>query len=76
MIGHIGAFLPVKNHQFIIDIVEQAYKQDNSVRCMLIGTGPLLEEMKKTVYQKKLENIIMFLGVISSRSAAESLLLL
>lgn len=65
VIGHIGTFLPVKNHQFIIDIVEQAYKQDNSVRCVLIGTGPLLEEMKKTVYQKKLENIIMFLGVRS-----------
>lgn len=65
VIGHIGAFLPVKNHQFIIDVVEQAYRQDNSVRCMLIGTGTLLEEMKKTVCQKGLEDIIMFLGVRS-----------
>ena len=65
VIGHIGAFLPVKNHRFLIDVVERAYKQDNSVRCMLIGTGPLLEEMKKTVCQKGLENIIMFLGVRS-----------
>lgn len=32
---------------------------------MLIGTGTLLEEMKKTVCQKGLEDIIMFLGVRS-----------
>ena len=63
VIGHIGAFLPVKNHRFIIDVVEQAYKKDSSVRCMLIGEGALTDEIKETVRQKGLESVVVFMGV-------------
>lgn len=63
VIGHIGSFLPVKNHRFLIDIAEQAYRLDSSVRCLLIGRGPLLEEMQSLVRQKGLENVVLFLGV-------------
>lgn len=63
VIGHIGAFLPVKNHRFIIDVVEQAYKKDSSVRCMLIGEGALTDEIKETVRQKGLEQVVVFMGV-------------
>ena len=63
VIGHAGTFLPVKNHRFIIDVVEQAYRKDSSVRCMLIGAGPLLDEIKDTVRQKSLEQVVVFMGV-------------
>lgn len=63
VIGHIGAFIPVKNHKFLIDVIEQAYKTDSAVRCVLIGSGELLEEVKNIVASKGLENVVKFLGV-------------
>lgn len=63
VIGHIGAFIPVKNHRFIIDAVEQAYIKDSSVRCLLIGTGELFDDMKNIVHQKNLDDIIIFMGL-------------
>lgn len=63
VICHIGSFLPVKNHRFIIDVVEQAYKKDSSVRCVLIGSGVLMDEIKETVRQRGLSEAVRFLGV-------------
>lgn len=62
VIGHIGAFLPVKNHKFLLEIIEQAYRKDNSIRCILIGDGELRSEMESIVSDKKLEDVILFLG--------------
>lgn len=63
IIGHIGVFLPVKNHRFLIDVVERAFERDRAARCLLIGDGPLRAEMEEIVRQKKLENVVVFLGV-------------
>ncbi len=62
VIGHVGSFIPVKNHQFLVDIIEKAYRQDSSVRGLLIGAGKLLEEMKELVRQKGLDQVIFFPG--------------
>lgn len=63
IIGHIGVFLPVKNHRFLIDVVERAFERDRAARCLMIGDGPLRAEMEEIVRQKKLENVVVFLGV-------------
>ncbi len=63
VIGHIGAFLPVKNHLFLVETVEKCYLSDRSVRCLLIGNGPLINEIKDIVKQKNLQDVILFLGV-------------
>ena len=47
VVGHIGTFLPVKNHKFVVDVIEKAYEMDSSIRCVLIGRGCLYEEIKK-----------------------------
>lgn len=62
VIGHVGAFLPVKNHKFIVDVIEKAYEMDSSIRCILIGQGCLFDEIKNLVATKKLEDVILFLG--------------
>ena len=62
VVGHIGAFLPVKNHKFIVDVIEKAYEMDPSIRCVLIGQGRLFDEVKNLVASKKLNNVILFLG--------------
>lgn len=63
VIGHVGVFLPVKNHEFLIDVIENAYKLDNSVRAVLIGGGSLMEEIKNKVRSKNIEEIVTFTGV-------------
>lgn len=63
VVGHVGTFLPVKNHRFIVDTIAQAYEMDSSIRCLLIGQGPLFDEIKNLVVSKKLEDVILFLGV-------------
>ena len=63
VIGHIGAFIPVKNHEFLLGVIEQAYKADNSVRAIFIGGGSMLEDIKEKVKSKCLEDVIVFTGV-------------
>lgn len=63
VIGHIGAFLPVKNQEFLIDVIENSYKLDNSVRALLIGGGSMMKEIKDRVKIKNMEEIITFTGV-------------
>lgn len=63
VVGHIGTFLPVKNHKFIVDVIEKAYEMDSSIRCVLIGRGCLYEEIKKMVDSRNLSNVILFLGI-------------
>ena len=62
VIGHVGAFLPVKNHKFIVDVIDKAYEMDPSVRCIFIGHGSLFEEIKGLVSSRNLNDVILFLG--------------
>ena len=62
VIGHVGTFLPVKNHSFLIEIIESLYRRDNSIRGILIGDGALINEVKNNVKEKGLENVILFTG--------------
>lgn len=62
VIGNIGRFNKQKNHSFIIDIfIKIKEKNDNSL-LLLVGDGPLLEEMKLKVKEYNLENDVIFLG--------------
>ena len=63
LVGHMGAFLPVKNHKFIVDVMEKAYQMDSAVRCVLLGQGRMYEEIKDLVASRKLNDVILFMGV-------------
>ena len=66
VVGHVGTFLPVKNHKFLVDAIEKAYEMDSSIRCVCLGQGPLFEEIKNLVASKKLNDVILFLGIQSN----------
>lgn len=63
VIGHIGRFVYQKNHGFLIDIFNEAYKQNNNAVLLLIGEGALLDEIKAKVHKLGLDNVVYFLGV-------------
>lgn len=62
VIGHVGKFLEVKNHTFLIDIFEQYYQLDSSARLMLVGDGPKKQEIEKKIESKGLGECVIFVG--------------
>lgn len=62
VIGHIGRFVQQKNHEFLIDIFNEIYKQDKNTILLLIGEGPLKEEIQNKVNELGLDKNVKFLG--------------
>ena len=62
VIGHIGRLHFQKNHEFLIDIFMEIYKNNNNAYLMLIGTGEDYEKIKNKVEKYKISNNVMFLG--------------
>lgn len=76
---HIGSFTREKNHEGLIRIFEKLLVKDNDFHLNLIGSGPLINKIKKTVKNSHLENQVSFLGEIENPqihlSSADVLLL-
>ncbi|SEB00665.1 Glycosyltransferase involved in cell wall bisynthesis [Pseudobutyrivibrio sp. ACV-2] len=66
LVGHIGRMAEQKNHLFIVDIAEQVIKEDSNVKFLLIGDGPLRNDILQKIKEKKLENYFILPGVVSN----------
>ena len=62
IIGHAGRFVAQKNHEFIIDVFNEVHRENKNTKLMLIGKGPLEEQIKEKVKQYGLTEAVMFLG--------------
>ncbi len=62
IIGSVGRFTKQKNQKFSIDVANELTKTKKNVVLLLIGSGPMLEEMKQYALQKGLEKNVVFLG--------------
>ena len=62
VIGHIGRFVAQKNHTFLIDIFNEVHKKNPSSLLLLVGQGPLKEEMENKVKELNLNDSVRFLG--------------
>lgn len=62
IVGHVGRFSEQKNHKFLVDIISEMYKKDNSIRAILFGIGEMREEIIDKVKSMGLEKIIIFPG--------------
>ena len=63
VIGHIGRFNSQKNHDFLIDIFEKIYRQENNSVLLLIGVGELEEQIRNKVEKLNLTSAVKFLGL-------------
>lgn len=68
VIGHIGKFIKVKNHAFLIDIVAEMIKKDKNIVCLLIGDGELMDATQKQCKMYGISQYVRFLGVRSDIS--------
>lgn len=62
VIGHIGRFVNVKNHDFILDLFKNLQdKEPNSV-LLLVGQGQLMDKIKEKTKELNLEDKVIFAG--------------
>lgn len=65
VIGHVGRFVKVKNHDFLIDIFSEIYKKNKNSLLILVGDGELAEKIENKVKKLNLEQNVKFLGIRS-----------
>ena len=63
VIGHIGRFIDVKNHDFLIDIFHEIVRINNKVKLILVGIGDNEEKIRHKVRCLNLEDRVYFLGI-------------
>lgn len=61
IIGHVGRFVKQKNHQFLIDSFYTACMKNKKLKLILIGTGPLKDEITKKINELSLNDKVIFL---------------
>ena len=62
LIGHIGRFNKVKNHNFLIDIFVEVLKIRKDAVLMLVGDGTLRNEIVEKVNSLGINENVIFLG--------------
>lgn len=61
-VGSIAAFLPAKNHEFTLRVFSEISRQRPSAQLLLIGSGPLEEDVRQLAQQLEIEHQVQFLG--------------
>ncbi len=64
-IGNVGRFTEQKNQSFLIDVFREVHKQNENTILVLVGEGPLLDDVKKKVKEYDLLGAVLFLGARS-----------
>lgn len=62
VIGHIGRFVEQKNHKFLVDIFNEIHRKNNNSLLLLVGQGPLEQQIKDKVKEVGLSDCVKFLG--------------
>ena len=65
VIGHVGRFMKQKNHDFLVDIFAEVAKKQGNAKLLLIGDGPLREQIENKVKTLGLDEKVIFTGVRS-----------
>ena len=62
LLGHVGNFVYQKNHRFLIDIFRNVVKLEPKSKMVLVGTGPLYDDIVQYVDACDLTEKVLFLG--------------
>ena len=61
-VGHVGRFMPQKNHGFLIDVFEQVARRRSDAVLLLVGTGSAEARVESLVAEYGLAGRVRFLG--------------
>lgn len=62
VMGHVGRFVEVKNHSFLLAVLRSIYKKEPNVKLILLGDGELRKSIKEEAIKLGLEKQVLFLG--------------
>lgn len=62
VIGHSGSFFPVKNQQYLIEIMSELLLKKPNAILLLIGEGYEMSRLQEFVIKKKISEHVMFYG--------------
>ncbi|MBV9303128.1 MAG: glycosyltransferase [Acidobacteriaceae bacterium] len=65
VIGHVGRFVPVKNHAFIAEVFERVIQSEVDAHLLLIGDGDLLGDVQADIESRRLSDRCTFAGLQS-----------
>ena len=60
LIGHVGRFEDVKNHDFIVEIGKELIKNNSKIKFILCGSGSLKEKIMQRVSELSINNNFIF----------------
>lgn len=63
VVGHVGRFVPAKNHRYLLEIAEEILKRRPEVHFLLVGDGPLRQETEATARTKGFAERMHFVGI-------------
>lgn len=63
VIGHVGNYMPVKNHAFMIELFAGLHEKQPDSRLLLVGDGSLRPQMEKQIEEAKITGAVSLTGV-------------
>ena len=61
--GEVGRFDPQKNQKYAVEILEECRKKNFPAKLILIGEGPLMENVRQQVEELRLQEYVIFTGL-------------
>lgn len=66
VLGHVGRFIEIKNHKFLIEIARILHDKNINFKLFLLGDGEEFENIKGLVKEYNLENYIIMTGNVKN----------
>lgn len=63
VIGHVGRFVREKNQSFLLDIVRELRRTGVSAEALLLGDGPMRDEVERKAAELGMADFIHFAGI-------------
>ena len=67
----VGRFVPWKHPEYVIELAEYLKKAEKNFTIKMIGTGDLLEDIKKQIIEKNLNDSIQLMGTMIPEKVLE-----
>jgi glycosyltransferase involved in cell wall biosynthesis len=65
VIGHVGRFVPQKNHAFLLEVIAACLRLQPELHFLLVGDGPLRAAIQKAAAERGLSKRVVFTGARS-----------
>lgn len=63
VLGHVGRFVEVKNHRFLVEVAAELFRSHSNAVLLLVGDGPLRQEIERKAAVLGISNQVVFAGV-------------